>query len=341
MLKDRLLIVLFFFAIVFLSSCKDSELAKEMEGTWTTSYVMSYEDGTKSYIDEQVTFKKDDSNKDGGSFIEIRTGQEEEDGDDYNVKYSWISKIAGTWEVNIESLEMIYNISSLEVEVGKDDVDYNLKNDAFLWNDWGTLITSGLYINNNLYKELKKETYRRLFRYYKKTNNDIKNNGVSFSDVQIHGSVLSFETADMGRIKYYRVKEGNKLKRKKKEEITDDDNKDKQAELLQDDENSDAITTEEIDYSHQLSGFIDKYEIIMYFNLLEDGNVSGYYYYDSQGPEKKIYFSGQLHKEDLKTHLTLNCDNQDIFDGYIEDNKYSGYFTNSSKQLVFNLRMLN
>ena len=330
MIRDKFCFALLLLIATMLYSCKDSKLAKEMEGTWTTSYVTSYEDGTKSYVDEQITFKNDDTNKDGGSFFEIRTGKEEIDEDEGNIKYRWISKIEGTWKINIEDLVLYYNMSTLDVEVGKEDVDFKLKDEALgealLSNNLGSLIMGGMYLKANLYKELKKDAYRQLFRYYQKSNNDVNDNGILFSEVQINGSVLSYNTSDMGRIEYHRVRGG----------ISPKHNNNNSS--LSNNENN-YNNSEEFSFTHQLSGYVDKYKIYMFLNIDDNGKVSGYYYYDSQGPDKLIDLSGIYQQSDGTNQLTLNCDNQDIFDGYIDDTKYSGEFTNTNnKKLFFNLR---
>ena len=336
MIKDRLCITLLLLITTTLYSCKDSKLAKEMEGSWKTSYVTSYEDGTKSYVDEQITFKNDDPNKYGGSFFEIRTGKEELDEDEVNVKYRWFSRIEGTWEINIDNLVINYNISTLEVEVEKDDVDFDFKGEAFLWNDWGSLIARGFYMNNNLYKKLKKSTYKDMFRYYGVIRRFTNDNGFSYTNVQINSSTLSYQTSDMGRIEFSRVI--NKMS-KKQDNGVKIDLKENQDESFSDDEN-DSNNLGHSDYTYHFSGFIDKYGVSMFLNINNKGNVSGYYYYESQGSGKRISLSGQMTQEE-DYHLILNCDNQDIFDGYVDDNKYSGEFTNTNdKRLYFNLHKL-
>ena len=215
-------IVLFGIAVVLmLCSCKDSKIAKEMEGTWKRSYVTSYEDGTKSHVDEQVTFTYDasDDENDGGSFVEICTGQEEVDEDEANTKYRWVSKIEGTWKIELATLYQRYNLSTLEVEIGKDDIDMKIKDEAWLWNDWWNLLTTGLYAKHNILENLKKETYKELFRSYQRQNAAYKQD-LGFNDVQIHGNVMSYETGDMGRVKLYRVKE-RKEKHPNSKAVTD------------------------------------------------------------------------------------------------------------------------
>ena len=218
-LNNQALFVLSF--LLTLCSCKDAKIAKDMEGTWKRSYVTSYEDGTKSYVDEQVTFTYDASDEEnvGGSFVEICTGQEEVDEDEANTKYRWVSKIEGTWKIELGTLYQRYNLSTLEVEIGKDDIDMKIKDEAWLWNDWWNLLTAGLYAKQNILENLKKETYKELFRSYQRQNTAYKQD-LGFNDVQIHGNVMSYETGDMGRVKLYRVKE-RKERQPNRKDVTD------------------------------------------------------------------------------------------------------------------------
>lgn len=146
--------------------------------------------------------------------MEMCTGQEEADEDEINAKYRWVSKIEGTWKIEFGTLYQHYNLSTLEVEIGKDDVDLKIKDEAWLWNDWGDLLTAGIYAKQTIYENLKKETYKELFRSYKRLNNQTSQD-IGFPNVQINGSVMSYETSDMGKVKFYRVKEKHKHIRKK------------------------------------------------------------------------------------------------------------------------------
>ena len=209
-------------AMLLLCSCNDSKIAKDMEGTWTRSYITSYEDGTKSHVDEQTTFNYDatDEEKDGGTFIEICTGQEETEEDEINAKYRWVSKIEGTWKIEFGSLYQHYDLSTLEVEISKNDVNLKIKDEAWLWNDWGELLTTSLYTKQTIHENLKKETYKELFHAYKRLNNQ-DNQNVGFANVQVKDDVLSYETGDMGKVKFYRVKEGKTQNRKRKNDAAD------------------------------------------------------------------------------------------------------------------------
>lgn len=201
---DALLVIL---VVLTQYSCKDSKIARDMVGTWKMSYVTSYEDGTKSYVDEQISYTYDaaEKEKDGGSFVEMCTGQEEIDEDEINAKYRWVSKIEGTWKIELGTLYQHYNLSTLVVEIGKDDVDLKIKDEVWLWSDWNELLGVSLYSQLTLYKDIKKDTYKNLFRAYK-DHNELDDQDIGFPDVQINGNILNYETDDMGKVKYHRVK---------------------------------------------------------------------------------------------------------------------------------------
>lgn len=321
--------------VLMMCSCKDSEIAKDMEGTWKRSYVTSYEDGTKSHVDEQISFQYDasDNEKDGGTFMEMCTGQEEADEDEINAKYRWVSKIEGTWKIEFGTLYQHYNLSTLEVEIGKDDVDLKIKDEAWLWNDWGDLLTAGIYAKQTIYENLKKETYKELFRSYKRLNNQTCQD-IGFPNVQINGSVMSYETGDMGKVKFYRLKEKKTLMRtkvKEKEAINENYDEDKE-----DDDYTQNVDYS--DYSLHLLGYVDSYEINMYININDDGDASGLYYYSSQGSDKPIYLTGQCSQKNRDAQLVLRGNNQDVFDGCFDGESYSGEFNNiNNNKLSFEL----
>lgn len=193
----------FFIIILTIVSCDDSKTAKDMEGTWTRSYITPYEDGTKSHIDEQITYKYDasDEEKDGGSFVEICTGQEEEEEDNILYKYRWISRIEGTWKIEFGYLYQHYNLSTLEVEIGKNDLKMNAEGFGF---DFTSLFPQEFLLLTDVYQDLKKGTYKQLFRSYKRLNSQ-DNRELGFADVQVKGNILSYETGDLGTISFHRV----------------------------------------------------------------------------------------------------------------------------------------
>lgn len=289
-------------------------LSEEIEGTWETSVITSYDDGTKGHRNDQLTFKRGQNTNNGGVFSEKCIYEDEIDDEEGNIKYKYTSTIEGTWEIKKGNLSLHYNISTLEVTLRKKDVEF----------DWQYVIADSCgsssifedgYEQDQFIKELKKSAYKGRFRYYKEFNNETDNNELSYTNVEIKGSVLSFDTSDMGIIKYNRIKDDTSITKKEEDK-----------------------TKDESDYQHARGGTIGDYEIFMYYDIDKDNNVSGFYYYGSQGVEKKIFFTGKINKKDSKEQLTLKCENQDIFDGYFDENRsnYTGTFSNiNNKKLEF------
>lgn len=187
------------------SSCKDERLAEELQGTWKRNHVEAYEDGTKSLQEEFLTLVRTDSKKNGGTFTEASTGNEEIDDSEFIVKYKWTSHIDGTWEIKDGAFYQHYNIATLEVEVNKSDIDYQInKNTNLLLTSFDKLMAKSLYLEQNLQTDLQKDAYKALFQYYKKQNlQDVKGGG--FSNIEVEGNTFSFETIDLGRVTYTKV----------------------------------------------------------------------------------------------------------------------------------------
>lgn len=196
-----------------------------MEGTWKRSCVTSYDDGTKSHVEKQLTYTYDTTDKknNGGTFCEICIGQEETDEDDLNTKYQWVSKIEGTWKIEMGTLYQHYYLSTLEVEIGKDDIDLKYKNRAWLWNDWGEVFLDRVNTIQNIHENLKKETYKELFHTYNSFNEENKLD-IGYPNVQVDGDEMSYETSDMDQVRFYRIDDKtNKLNEEKTiKEIYDD-----------------------------------------------------------------------------------------------------------------------
>ena len=312
--KCKIVWGIFLLCTLLLNSCKDSMLSEEIEGTWETSVITSYDDGTKGHRNDQLTFKRGQTTNNGGVFSEKCIYEDEIDDEEGNIKYKYTSTIEGTWEIKKGNLSLHYNISTLEVTLRKKDVEF----------DWQYVIADSCgsssifedgYEQDQFIKKLKKHSYKELFRYYKEFNKDTDDDDLSYSNVEIKGSVLSFDTSDVGRVEYNRVKNIHPI-------TNDEEDK----------------TKDESDYQHERGGVIGDYQVSMYYDIDKDNNVSGYYYYGSQGPEKKICFTGKIVSKKSKEQLTLKCENQDIFDGYFDENRsnYTGTFSNiNNKKLEF------
>lgn len=200
MTKFRILTTSMLLALA-LSSCEDTRVAGELEGTWTRGYVMPFEDGTKERIREQITFLRTDRDSKGGTFEEICTGEDELKEKQYIATYKWVSSIKGTWEISRKQLFEHYDISTLEVVLNKEDVKTELNPDYYFWNS-DNLIMDAISLQS-LHEELKQDTYKALYRSYSSLNRQ-DHKGRGYTDVQVKGNEFSYMSADMGRITFRR-----------------------------------------------------------------------------------------------------------------------------------------
>ena len=107
---------------------------------------------------------------------------------------------------------MKYDISSLEVKVGKDDVKYELDHSqAFKYGlesgfsslfDLDYILGADFYLSENLYKEIQKESYRDLFRYYKNMNQQY-DDGLGYKNLKVDDYTMSYSAED-GDYTYHR-----------------------------------------------------------------------------------------------------------------------------------------
>ena len=85
------------------TSCDDTKLAQQLEGAWTGGYNMSYEDGSKEYINETLEFSyNENSDDDNGTFTELLEGKMHIDDTDGSMACNYRSRIEGrmrSWPV--------------------------------------------------------------------------------------------------------------------------------------------------------------------------------------------------------------------------------------------------
>lgn len=189
------------FIVATLSSCIDGKIAKDIGGTWNRSFSGTNDDGTYYHYDEYMTFYKR-KNENCGTFTETIAKEEPIDDDNFYGRYEWTSYIAGTWEIKYRDLILTYNTSSLSVKIDKDNLDINLKPEA-LQNDGFSILAIG--IEASIYsKELKQDTYKRLFDFYEGQNGD-NNEGTEYTYVTIKNNELSFTDIDGDLLTYKKV----------------------------------------------------------------------------------------------------------------------------------------
>lgn len=184
--------------ILGLSSCQDTQLAEQLDGTWHTSFTQKDEDGIPYTEEEDVKFIYMKSNaKDGGKFKEKVTIGTATEYYTVNESYKIVCTISGEWEIIGGDLYMGYDLSSLDVKVK--DLNCELS-----WNAALGASILGIDYNNIRAEEIRKDTYREMYEYYKDSNkeNDLE---YCFLDLSIEDSIMSYSTADLGRLKWRRV----------------------------------------------------------------------------------------------------------------------------------------
>lgn len=190
-----------------LTSCNDEKLAKQLEGTWRSSYVATYDTGIKDRVEQVMTFQYDgnDESKDGGTFVEELYGNAKDielmfvDG---TVDCRYHCFIRGTWSVDFGDLYLTYNVNTLEVEVNQSDVDLKLKRFTDQMNMVSYMMETWSDPRDDLIKEIQKNIYKELFHLYKRQNTD----DGAFVDLEVSETKMSYETSDIGRMKFRKVR---------------------------------------------------------------------------------------------------------------------------------------
>lgn len=197
------LILLAALPIVFIS-CNDTKLAQQLDGSWQGGYSVSYDDGSKEYINETLEFSYNgDREDDNGTFTELLEGKMHLTDTDGSMACNYRSRIEGQYEVLAGDLYLYYNVSTLTVDVDENDIDIAFDHalDQLEYEAASVeYITSTLRSpKEEMAKEAKKEIYRTLFHQYKQTDE-----GVGFLDLKVSDTEMSFDTEDMGRFTFHR-----------------------------------------------------------------------------------------------------------------------------------------
>ena len=191
-----------------LVSCDDEKLAKQLEGTWQGSYRTVYDNGAKETIEKTITFHYDKNDKweDGGTFEEMLSGNAKDielifaDG---TVDCRYRSYIKGTWSIDFGDLYLKYNVTTLEVEINNRDVDLKLDHFMDQLDMAGYMLETFSDPKDDIVKEAKKTLYKDLFHQYSQHNDE----EAAFGDVKVSSDELSFETEDLGRMTFRKVRQ--------------------------------------------------------------------------------------------------------------------------------------
>ncbi len=188
------------FVIPLLSSCiDDMRKAKRLDGEWLSEYVTSFETGEKDSTVQNITFTYDaDATDDDGTFVEKRdckTNTIEDEGYRYTVHYT--SSISGRYEVLAGDLYMKYDLNSLELSLGQNDVSIT---PSSLSAAYGmiTMAMSLVNIRQTLAESCRKEVYQNLFNMYKLNSSD----DTSYQNLDVTFRKMSYDTTD-GKIEFY------------------------------------------------------------------------------------------------------------------------------------------
>lgn len=205
--KLTILTILALLCSLALTSCGDAKLAKQMDGAWKGSYTVSYDDGAKEEVQKKIIFRYDEDNatEDGGSFVEELYGKmnnidlEMIDG---TMSYRYRSRITGKWEVLLGDLYLTYDIGSLEVKVGKDDIDMKLNRLTDQLNMFNYTLGTLSDPIKEIAQESQKDIYRELFHQYQESNDPES----CYGNIEVSENELRFDTDDLGRMTFRRLR---------------------------------------------------------------------------------------------------------------------------------------
>lgn len=182
------------------SSCKDNQIAKDIQGTWSRDFIDD-DDGIKMRTKETITFAYVEDELTGGTFDERKDGifdMEMEDVEDSYITISLYSTIKGTYEILDGDLYLKYDINSLKLNLSPDDIELDIKDEDFLKEMKQTEMSMD-ELKVVLAEEWKETFLEELRKGYLDNHPD-----GAYPDVKIEGKQLSFTTADQGVLTYIR-----------------------------------------------------------------------------------------------------------------------------------------
>lgn len=192
---------------ITLSSCSDNNLAQKADGCWQGEFNLKNEESLPYSLTTIYRFNyKENSEKDGGTFIQSNRALQQFQEDGIMVKATVLSEIKGNWEVLFGDLCLTYKLSSLEVRVT--DVKYKISQKADMGTQFGIIehelastFTGGASMKELLAEEMRKEAYQSLYARYMNDNEEEK----LYTGLEINEDTLSFETIDEGIVRFVRI----------------------------------------------------------------------------------------------------------------------------------------
>ena len=179
-------------------SCNDSDLAKQMDGTWLASYKTD-EDGTRQKVKQTMTFQYDaEDEENDGTFVEEISGVlNETDPKAGTVQCKYRSRIEGTWIISFGDLCLEYDVRTLKVEVDSKDVKVN-PTDLKAQMGMAAINMLGMDITKSLANEIRNNLRENLAEHYE--------DEAPYGNLKVSDTEMSFESDDLGRITFHRIK---------------------------------------------------------------------------------------------------------------------------------------
>lgn len=198
------LLLLSLLALCF-TSCTDVKLAKDLNGTWKAS-ANTVEDGNKMKQTFYERFKQSGSDAKGSLTEVLVTEVNNVDMGEAKMDAGYQSYIKGTWEIKDGDLYTSYDLSTLKVKVGKDNLKVHDNGSLVAIDDYcdehGLAILDGSSVDETI-DMLQKEYIKGLQKTYKKENEETDK---AYRDVKIDGDEMSYITSNGSRLKFKKVK---------------------------------------------------------------------------------------------------------------------------------------
>lgn len=199
-LKQCKSIALVALMMVMMSSCQDGRIAKQADGCWHYGLTTTFDDGSKTETDIYLLLAKFED-IDGGRFMESTVSSAmyyDYEGNAYNVPYR--TNIRGWWEIVAGDMHLEYEIETLKVAAYQDDIKMDLGDDPFV-QAYVSQMYSGFegaldILYSRVAESFNKEMYTEMFHLYSLDNEC----DYPYSNVEVAGSTLSFESIDFGRV---------------------------------------------------------------------------------------------------------------------------------------------
>lgn len=198
-------IFLFVVTVLTFTSCNDNTLARQLEGTWKGGVTISYDDQSKERQDIYLKFHYVESDyEDGGTVTETRYCHVKDvDLDDMTMDADYRTFIQGKYEILNGDLYIKYDVSTLKVELGVDDINLHYNNTLAALRTLAGML--GDYTPYDIANDLQKEIYKDLFHQYQDDTDD--DGEAAFLNLKVGANNMNFDTDDAGTVHLTKTKD--------------------------------------------------------------------------------------------------------------------------------------